>query len=78
MSSELYKRIEMNEKVKNKVKDFRVQLELTQKDLAELSGVSRQSINSIEKEKYIPSLPLALKLAQIFRCKLDDLFELEE
>ena len=68
----------MNEKVKNRVKEFRMNRELTQKDLAELAGVSRQSINSIEKEKYIPSLPLALKMAKIFNCKLDDLFELDE
>ncbi|NPE28313.1 helix-turn-helix transcriptional regulator [Methanococcoides sp. SA1] len=68
----------MNEKVKNKVKEFRVQQELTQKDLAELTGVSRQSINSIEKEKYIPSLPLALKLAKIFKCNIGDLFTLED
>ena len=68
----------MNDKVKNRVKEFRTEQSITQKDLAKLSGVSRQSINSIEKEKYIPSLPLALKLAKIFNCKLDDLFELNE
>ena len=68
----------MNEKVNNRVKEFRNKQGLTQKDLAKLSGVSRQSINSIEKGKYIPSLPLALKLAGIFKCKVDELFELEE
>ncbi len=68
----------MNDTVINKVKEFRTKLELTQKDLAKLAGVSRQSINSIEKGKYIPSLPLALKLAKIFECKVDELFKLEE
>ncbi|MFP4549063.1 MAG: helix-turn-helix transcriptional regulator [Fidelibacterota bacterium] len=68
----------MNETVMNRIRDFRSKLELTQKDLAKLSGVSRQSINSIEKGKYIPSLPLALKLAKIFNCKVDELFVLTE
>ncbi|MBN2282026.1 MAG: helix-turn-helix transcriptional regulator [Candidatus Marinimicrobia bacterium] len=68
----------MDEKVRNKVKDYRIKQDLTQQDLATLSGVSRQSINSIEKEKYIPSLPLALKLAKIFKCKTDELFSLED
>ncbi len=68
----------MNENVINRVKVLRTKTGLTQKDLAKLSGVSRQSINSIEKGKYIPSLPLALKLAKIFDCKVDELFVLTE
>ncbi len=68
----------MKTTVKNKVKEKRKAAQFTQKELATLSGVSRQSINSIEKGKYIPSLPLALKLAKIFNCKIDELFTLEE
>jgi len=47
---------------------------MTQRQLAEASGVSRQSIISIERGRYVPSLPLALKLAEIFACPTDDLF----
>jgi putative transcriptional regulator len=41
-------------------------------------GVSRQSINSIERGRYTPSLPLALRFAQVFDCSTDSLFELLE
>lgn len=51
---------------------------MTQENLAQAAGVSRQSINSIEKGKYIPSLPSALRLKNIFNCTTDELFELEE
>ncbi len=64
--------------MKNKIKIYRAKFELTQAQLAELVQVSRQSINAIEKAKYIPSTVLALKLASIFEVKVEDLFELEE
>ena len=51
---------------------------MTQADLAHAVGVSRQSINSIERERYIPSLPLALRFARLFGRTVDDLFELED
>jgi len=68
----------MNEKVSNNVREHRKNAGLTQEDLASAMGVSRQTIISIEKGKYIPSLPLALKLARFFRCSTDDLFTIEE
>jgi putative transcriptional regulator len=48
---------------------------MTQEELAAACGVSRQSINSIERGKYVPSLPLALRLAEVFGCATDELFE---
>ena len=65
-------------KLNNKVRDFRVERGWTQQDLAEKVGVSRQSINSIECERYVPSLPLALMFARVFRCSTDDIFSLEK
>jgi putative transcriptional regulator len=47
---------------------------MPQEDLAAKTGVSRQTINAIEKEKYDPSLPLAFKLARCFGMKIEDLF----
>ena len=66
------------QKLKNKVREFRVERGWTQQELAEKVGVSRQSINSIECERYVPSLPLALMFARIFRCSTDDIFTLEK
>ena len=68
----------MGEKVQSHVKEYRVQQGLTQEQLALAVGVSRQSINSIERGRYIPSLALALKFARFFNCSTDDLFELQE
>lgn len=50
----------------------------TQQELADLVGVSRQSINSIERERYVPSLPLALTFARVFAKSTDDIFLLEK
>ncbi len=60
--------------MKNKVKIFRQKLELTQQQLADELGVSRQTINSIETEKYEPSLQLAFGLAKYFGVKIEDVF----
>jgi putative transcriptional regulator len=68
----------MDKLVQNQIKKYRTQSGLTQKDLAEMAGVSRQSIISIEQGRYTPSLPLALKFAQIFNCNTDELFQLVE
>ncbi len=68
----------MNEKIVNSIKERRSQLGWTQEELAKQSGVSRQSIISIERGKYIPSLPLAFRFARLFECSIDDLFQLEE
>jgi putative transcriptional regulator len=61
--------------VKNSVRDLRAQLEWTQADLAEKLGVSRQTINAIETEKYDPSLPLAFKIARLFKRPVEDIFK---
>jgi len=58
----------------NRLKEFRARLDLTQEDLAERVGVTRQTINAIEKERYDPSLELAFKLANIFGVKIEELF----
>jgi putative transcriptional regulator len=68
----------MNEKVANTLKDRRTRAGLTQEDLAAALGVSRQTIISIERGKYVPSLPLALRLARFFKCAAENLFTLEE
>ena len=61
--------------MKNRVKDLRTQVGLSQGQLAEVVGVSRQTINSIEKERYVPSLPLALALARYFDSSVEEVFD---
>ncbi len=56
---------------------YRGKYKMTQEDLSIKLGVSRQTINSIENNKYFPSLELGLKLSKIFDCKVDDLFSLD-
>jgi putative transcriptional regulator len=67
----------MSEKVSNNIREHRKRAGITQEDLAAAVGVSRQTIISIERGKYIPSLPLALKIARFFRSTTDDMFTLE-
>jgi putative transcriptional regulator len=64
--------------VRNRVRELRVARGWTQEKLAAAVGVSRQSINSIECNRYVPSLPLALTFARVFECSTDDLFTLEK
>jgi putative transcriptional regulator len=64
--------------VANNVRACRIEIGMTQQELAAAVGVSRQSINSIEQGKYIPSLPLALRLARVFTRATDEIFELQE
>ena len=64
--------------MKNRLKIERAILDLTQEELANKIGVSRQTINSIEKNRYVPSTLLALKLSAIFCKPVNDFFELEE
>ena len=64
--------------VVNRVRELRDERGLTQKELAGRAGVSRQSIISIERGRYVPSLPLALKLAEIFGCSTDEVFQRAE
>ena len=64
--------------MKNKVKLNRVMLDKTQEDLANSIGVSRQTIHAIEKNKFVPSVQTAMRLAQYFKLPVEDLFELED
>ena len=64
--------------MKNNIKIERARHDMTQGDLAEKIGVSRQSINAIEKGKYVPSALLAIKIAQLFKLPVEELFFLEE
>jgi len=68
----------MAQTITNRVKELRSERAWTQQQLAEAVGVSRQSINSIERNRYVPSLPLALKFAKIFECATEAIFTLEE
>ncbi len=61
--------------MKNTVRDMRSQFNWTQADLAEKLGVSRQTVNAIETEKYDPSLPLAFKIAKLFRKPVEEIFK---
>ena len=64
--------------VKNRVRDLRTARGWTQQELADAVGVARQSINSIECNRYIPSLPLALLFARVFGVATDAIFTLEK
>jgi putative transcriptional regulator len=73
MESEL----DMSPTITNRVKELRNERGWTQQQLAEAVGVSRQSINSIERNRYVPSLPLALEFARVFGRPTDEIFSLE-
>lgn len=64
--------------MKNRIKVERAEKDLSQADLAGQIGVSRQTINSIETGRYVPSTILALKLAQVFEKNVNEIFQLEE
>lgn len=64
--------------MKNNIKVQRAIHNLTQADLADKIGVSRQTINALEAGKYVPSTVLALKLAQLFEKSVNEIFQLEE
>jgi len=64
--------------MKNRIKIERAILDITQEDLSNKIGVSRQTINSIEKNRYVPSTVLALKLSRVFKKNVNEIFELEE
>jgi putative transcriptional regulator len=61
--------------MKNLVRALRIEKGLAQGELAEAMGVSRQTINSIENERYTPSLPLALTLARYFGVPVEEMFD---
>jgi putative transcriptional regulator len=62
----------------NRVKELRSRAGLSQEELGRAVGVSRQSIISIERGRYVPSLQLALRMAAFFKCPADELFQLED
>lgn len=61
--------------MKNRLRALRAAKEWSQSDLAEKLGVSRQTVNAIETERYDPSLPLAFRVARLFRLPIEDIFE---
>jgi putative transcriptional regulator len=63
--------------MKSKLRELRAAKEWSQSDLADKLGVSRQTVNAIETEKYDPSLPLAFKVARLFKSRIEDIFELD-
>lgn len=64
--------------MKNKLKILRAEHNWSQADLASLLDVSRQTVNAIERGKYDPSLPLAFKIAALFKTTIEDIFEPDE
>ena len=64
--------------MKNSIKEGRIRKDITQAELAQLVGVSRQTINTIESNRYAPSVVLALKIARVFNKPVEELFQLEE
>ena len=64
--------------MQNTIKVERAILNITQEELAKMIGVSRQTINSIEKKRYVPSTILALNISKVFNKTVNDIFELEE
>ena len=64
--------------MRNDIRDRRLERDLSQAELAKAMGVSRQTINSIETEKYTPSLPLALALARFFDVQVEEMFDADE
>lgn len=64
--------------MQNRLRELREQHELTQEDLAALVGVSRQTIISLEKGKYNPSISLAYKLARVFNLSIEEVFIFNE
>ena len=63
--------------MRNDVRNLRTSHELSQQQLAEAVDVSRQTINSIEKERYTPSLPLAIALARFFEKTVEEIFHVD-
>jgi putative transcriptional regulator len=64
--------------MKNEVRDLRTAMGLSQQQLGEAMDVSRQTINSIEKERYTPSLPLAIALARYFGKPVEEVFHADD
>lgn len=63
--------------VEHSIKDFRKHLKISQTELANKIGVSRQTISSIERYKYLPSLITAFKIAKVFNQDIEDIFDIK-
>ena len=61
--------------MKNRLKVLRAERDWSQAQLAEFLDVSRQTVNALETGKYDPSLPLAFKIAALFNCQIEDVFQ---
>ncbi|MGH9795919.1 MAG: helix-turn-helix transcriptional regulator [Candidatus Acidiferrales bacterium] len=61
--------------MKNRLRVLRAEHKWSQAELAERLGVSRQTVNAVETEKYDPSLPLAFKLAELFGMRIEEIFQ---
>lgn len=68
----------MEDALKNQLKLLREHQGLSQQQLGEILGVSRQTINAIENERYDPSLPLAFKISRHFKLRIEDIFDADE
>lgn len=66
----------VQDKISNKILELRLSRDITQEELAKILGVSRQTIISIEKGKYVPSLQLAFKLAKFFDTTIEQIFSI--
>ncbi len=64
--------------MKNRIRVARAEVRMTQQQLADAIGVSRQAINAIESGKFVPSTVLALKMAQIFEKSVEEIFMLDD
>ena len=64
--------------MKSRLRELREAREWSQSELAEKLGVSRQTVNAIETEKYDPSLPLAFKVARLFKKSIEEIFEADD
>ena len=69
---------DMIKKIENNIKVLRAEKGITQEDLGLACGLSRQSINAIEKGKFIPTVHTAIKLAKYFNMKVEDIFTIIE
>lgn len=76
--SAMERQLYMPQTISNRVKELRSARGWTQEQLANAVGVSRQSINSIERDRYVPSLILALTFARVFECSTEQIFTLED
>ena len=64
--------------MKNRLKVLRAEKNITQEELGDIIGVSRQTINAIEKEKFDPSLPTAFRISNLFKQRIEEIFFYEQ